>query len=103
MRALAAHADRLLAFNGWQGAETVALAAVPQEEDLVAMVRDQNQPKKQQKKFQKSGGGQMAGGQQVASPSPAQVARQAANLCMYHLRFGEKARECRPHCFWQGN
>ncbi len=101
LRALAAHADRLLAFNGWQGSETVAAAAAELEEERVAAVKPQF--KKQQKgKFQKNGGQQQSSGQ-AAPLTPSQVARQAANVCIFHWRYGEKARECKAPCSWQGN
>ena len=57
LRALAAHADRLMAFSGWPGAETVAVAAAGPDDEVVAAVKPLF--KKQQKgKFGKSGGQQ---------------------------------------------
>jgi len=99
LRQLAAKADQLQAYQRRQAHETVAVAA--ETEESVAAVK-------------KTGG---KGGRKGVrpppppdrkkqgpprQPAPADIAAQAAGLCFYHWTFGERARDCRPPCKWQG-
>ncbi len=95
LRRLAAHADRLVAFSSSQPHE-VAVLADPDEE-VVAAIKQQKQKNKWQKKKKP---------QQTKSskdsPTPSELAAQAAGMCFFHWVYGEKARKCRAPCNWQG-
>jgi len=112
LRRLAAHADRLMAFNAAQPHEMAAVAAVEEFDGSVAAIKQQGRGKGKQKPPPlpprgggggKPGGGGNGGGkqlQQPLDPAPAKLAQQASGLCFFHWRYGAAARDCRQPCSW---
>jgi len=108
LRRLAAHADRLLAFNTAQPHEIAAVAAVEDLEGSVAAIKQQKGKPKQKPPPLPPRGGNRQGtggaggkqGQQAVDPAPAKLAQQASGLCFFHWRYGSSARDCRQPCSW---
>jgi len=103
LRQLAAKADQLQAFHKQQGHELAAVTG--ESEDLVAAI----------KKGKGGGGGQnkRKGGppslppdrRQAGPPTtPRDLAQVASGMCIWHWRYGDKARRCSSPCnYQQGN
>ena len=112
LRALAAKADRCTAFLARQSTASAISSAIPgddgdeQSEFAVSAVSRGGQ----QNRFNKRGGKQQQQPRQQQqqppaeeSDAPADLARLSSGLCIYHFRYGSKARSCRQPCTWQGN
>ena len=97
LRQLAARADQFQAYQRRQAHELVAVA----EEDAVAAVsKKSGNKKKPPLPPNRKKAGPPKGGNKTLSPSDA--AAQAAGVCFYHWNWGERARECRAPCKWEG-
>ena len=115
LRRLATYADRLVAYGGRQSNGTVAAATAAGEEqpcETVAAIQGNRRHHQQQQQHQQKKGKQQPppvpprpqGGQQGQdSNAPSSLARKASGLCFYHWAFGERARDCKQPCTWQGN
>jgi len=96
LRQLAARADQFQAYQRRQAHELVAVA----EEDTVAAINKKSGKKKPPMPPNRKKAGPPKGGNKTLSPSDA--APQAAGVCFYHWNWGERARECRAPCKWEG-
>jgi hypothetical protein len=108
MWAIADKADRLIAMHVPQGHDACATVSAVDEQqdlDLVAATGGARHKKKlsppQRPQQQQGGSGQRGG------PSHRQGAAQAAvphtSICLYHARFGERAKYCEEGCLWLEN
>jgi len=118
LRCLAAHADRLVAFNGKQPHDVAAAVPEPAEAEVAAVKSGgQHRPFNKQRPppvpprtgaKQADGGAGAAGGSsgkggQSSAPTPANLARKGSGLCWNHWKFGENAHRCSQPCSWAGN
>ena len=123
LRALAAKADRCTSFLARQSTAAAISSAIASPAD------DGNEPSEfavsavsrggQQNRFNRRGGKQQQQPRQQQqqqsrqqqqqqqppeeSDAPADLARLSSGLCVFHFRYGSKARSCRQPCAWQGN
>ena len=96
LRQLAARADQ---FQSYQRRQTHELVAVAEEESVAAAINRKSGKKKPPLPPNRKKDGPPKS-HKVVTPSDA--AAQAAGVCFYHWNWGEKARDCRPPCKWEG-
>jgi len=96
LRKLAARADQ---FQAYQRRQSHELVAVAEEETVAALSKKSGKGKKPPMPPNRKKDGPPKS-HKVVTPSDA--AAQAAGVCFYHWNWGEKARDCRPPCKWEG-
>jgi len=99
---LAKKADRLWALHGHRqhGAVAAVSAAAPVPVTAVRGASGGNRRGGRGGQARSRGG---PSGTATARTTPSYLAQDAAGLCFYHWRFGDKASNCETPCSWQGN